>query len=146
MVFMMLAWIKKYILLIVTGCITFLAPLQGSLFFVGMISMADFITGIIKAQKAGNITSRKMINKAYAAAGYFIAILISYAVEIYFGDAIPVVKAVVAIIALTEIQSVRENIKAITGTDVLSPLTKILQRKADETEINNNTGPDSPAA
>lgn len=128
----MLTWFKKYMALMLMGGLTFIAPLQGSLLFVGMISVADFITGIMKAQKTGTITSRKMINKAYAAAGYFIAILLAHGVELYFGDAIPIVKAVVAIIALTEIQSVRENVKEITGTDVLSPLTKLLQRKTED--------------
>jgi phage-related holin len=138
MTYTMIAWFKKYIALVVLGGLTFLSPLEGSLLFVGMISMADFITGIIKAKKTGTITSRKMINKAYAAAGYFVAILLSHGVEIYFGDVIPVVKAVVAIIALTEIQSVRENIKEITGTDVLSPLTKMLQRKTEEEPEKKN--------
>lgn len=128
----MTAWTNKYLLLIIMGVATFLAPIQGSLLFVGLISIADFITGLMKAQKAGNISSRKMINKAYAAAGYFIAILVAHGVEVYIGDIAPIVKSVVAIIALTEIQSVRENVKEMTGTDVLSPLIKFLERKQSE--------------
>lgn len=127
----MATWANKYLFLVIMGVVTFLAPIQGSLLFVGLISIADFITGIMKAQKAGNVSSRKMINKAYAAAGYFIAILVAHGVEVYVGDVVPIVKAVVSIIALTEIQSVRENIKEMTGTDVLSPLIKMLQRKED---------------
>lgn len=133
---LMAAWFNKYGVLILTGIVTYLAPIQETMFFVGLISIADFVTGIMKAQKSRTITSRKMINKLYAVIGYFIAILIAHSLEGYFGDAIPMVKAVVAIIALTEIQSVRENIKEITGTDVMSPLTKILQRKTEENETN----------
>lgn len=136
MTLLMAAWINKYALLILTGIVTFIAPIQETLFFVGMISVADFVTGLMKAQKANNVSSRKMINKLYAVTGYFIGICIAHSLEGYFGDAIPMVKAVVAIIALTEIQSVRENIKEITGTDILSPLTKILQRKTEENETN----------
>lgn len=132
----MIAWANKYWMLVITGVITFLAPIQETLFFVGMISVADFVTGIMKAQKSGTISSRKMINKLYAVVGYFIGILIAHSLENYFGDAIPMVKAVVAIIALTEIQSVRENIKEISGTDILSPLTKFLQRKQEDVESN----------
>lgn len=132
----MIAWANKYWMLVITGVITFLAPIQETLFFVGMISVADFVTGVIKAQKAGNVNSRKMVNKLYAVVGYFIGILIAHSLEGYFGDAIPMVKAVVAIIALTEIQSVRENIKEISGTDILSPLTKFLQRKQEDVESN----------
>ena len=125
-------WLNKYVILIVTGIITFISPIADTLLFVGIISVFDFVTGIMKAHKSGTISSRRMINKLYAVIGYFVGILISHLLEGYFGDAIPMVKAVVAIIALTEIQSVRENIKEISGTDILSPLTKILQRKVDE--------------
>ncbi len=125
-------WLNKYVILIVTGIITFISPIADTLIFVGIISVFDFVTGIMKAHKSGTISSRRMINKLYAVIGYFVGILISHLLEGYFGDAIPMVKAVVAIIALTEIQSVRENIKEISGTDILSPLTKILQRKVDE--------------
>lgn len=127
----MATWANKYALLIITGIITFLAPIHDTLFFVGMISVADFITGIMKSHKAQKISSRKMINKVYAVVGYFIGIIIAHTLEGYFGNAIPMVKAVVAIIALTEIQSVRENIKEISGTDILSPLVKFLERKQD---------------
>ena len=125
-------WLNKYVILIVTGIITFISPIADTLIFVGIISVFDFVTGIMKAHKSGTISSRRMINKLYAVIGYFVGILISHLLEGYFGDAIPMVKAVVAIIALTEIQSVRENIKEISGTDILSPLTKILQRKVGE--------------
>lgn len=125
-------WVNKYAILIATGIITFISPIGETLLFVGVISVFDFITGIMKAHKSSTVSSRKMINKLYSITGYFIGICISHLLEGYFGDAIPMVKAVVAIIALTEIQSVRENIKEISGTDILSPLTKILQRKIDE--------------
>ena len=129
-------WLNKYAILVATGLITFIAPIHDTLIFVGVISVFDFVTGVMKAHKSGTISSRKMINKLYAVIGYLIGILISHLLEGYFGDAIPMVKAVVAIIALTEIQSVRENIKEISGTDILSPLTKILQRKGNRVAIS----------
>lgn len=117
---------------IILGILAYLAPLQSTLFFVGVVSMIDFFSGIAGAKVKGDkIQSRKMIRKFYVVFGYFCGILVSYILEGYFGDQIPMVKAVVAIIALTEIQSVRENITAITGVDILKPLERILKSKAE---------------
>jgi hypothetical protein len=50
---------------------------------------------------------------------------------VYFGDEIPLVKPVIAMIALSELQSMRENIEAITGVDLLKNLFNVLQRKSE---------------
>lgn len=122
-------YLKKYGLLIASGLISFIMPISQSLLFVGVISMFDWITGILKAKKTNTVSSSKMIRKFYSTIGYFIGIIIAHYVEIYFASEIPIVKAVVAIIALTEIQSVRENIKEISGTDILKPITNLLSKK-----------------
>jgi hypothetical protein len=49
----------------------------------------------------------------------------------YYGDADFMVKAVVAIIAVSELQSVRENIKGVTNLDILKPLINMLERKSE---------------
>lgn len=126
-------WLAKYFLLAIAALCTFLSPIVPTLFFVGMISVIDFVTGIIGAKVKGEkIQSRKMIRKFYAVFGYFCGIMIAHILEMYFGDVVPMTKAVVAIIAITEIQSVRENIEAITGVDILKPLERILKQKAEE--------------
>lgn len=115
----------------VSGLLAFLLPLTEVLIFVGFIVSCDFITGVIKAHKKGEVRSRRMIDKFYDSIGYFIGILIAHYAENFFGDAVPLVKAVVAIIALTEVQSVRENISEITGTDILKPIINLLKSKTD---------------
>ncbi len=122
---------SKFLALMVSGVIAFLLPLTEVLIFVGFIVSCDFITGVIKAHKKGNLKSRRMIDKFYDIIGYFIGILIAHYAENFFGDAVPLVKAVVAIIALTEVQSVRENISEITGTDILKPIINMLKNKTD---------------
>jgi hypothetical protein len=77
------------------------------------------------------ITSNKMIRKFYAVLSYFLAILISHVIGGYYGDADFMVKAVVAIIAVSELQSVRENIKGVTNLDILKPLINMLERKSE---------------
>lgn len=122
----------KYLAYISAGLIAFITPLAPALWFVGLLVMCDFLTGIAKAKKRGQISSARMIDKFYASVGYFLGIIVSHTVELYFGDAVPIVKAVVAIIALSELQSLRENIEAITGTDIMKPLYKFLKERSGE--------------
>ncbi len=122
---------EKYTIYLVTGLIAYLSPILASLLFVGGLVMFDWITGVIKAQKAGEISSRKMIKKFYTGSSYLVAIAAVRLCEVYFGDEIPLVKPVIAMIALSELQSMRENIQAITGIDLLKNLFNVLQRKAE---------------
>ena len=122
---------EKYFTLIVTGLIAYLSPIITSLLFVGALVMFDWITGIIKAHKLGTLNSRKMIKKFYTGASYLIAIATVRLCEVYFGDQLPLVKPLIAIIALSELQSMRENIEAITGVDLHKNLFSALQRKAE---------------
>jgi hypothetical protein len=122
---------EKYLPLILTGIIAYLSPIVTSLIFVGGLVMFDWITGMIKGSKLGTFNSRTMIKKFYTGSSYLIAIAAVRLCEVYFGDEIPLVKPLVAIIALSELQSMRENIEAITGVDVLKHLFGFLQRKSD---------------
>jgi hypothetical protein len=122
---------EKYLTLILTGIIAYLSPIVTSLIFVGGLVMFDWITGMIKGSKLGTFNSRTMIKKFYTGSSYLIAIAAVRLCEVYFGDEVPLVKPLVAIIALSELQSMRENIEAITGVDVLKHLFGFLQRKSD---------------
>ena len=122
---------EKYLAYLTTGLIAYLSPILTSLLFVGGLVMFDWITGVIKAQKAGEISSRKMIKKFYTGSSYLVAIAAVRLCEVYFGDEIPLVKPVIAMIALSELQSMRENIQAITGVDLLKNLFNVLQRKSE---------------
>jgi hypothetical protein len=122
---------EKYLPLILTGVIAYLSPIVTSLIFVGGLVMFDWITGMIKGSKLGTFNSRTMIKKFYTGSSYLIAIAAVRLCEVYFGEEVPLVKPLVAIIALSELQSMRENIEAITGVDVLKHLFGFLQRKSD---------------
>lgn len=122
---------EKYFIIVTTGLIAYLSPIITSLFFVGGLVMFDWITGMVKAHKLGTLNSRKMIKKFYTGASYLIAIGTVRLCEVYFGDGVPLVKPLIAIIALSELQSMRENIEAITGVDLLKNLFSVLQRKSE---------------
>lgn len=125
--------IEKYLPLIIAGVVAYLSPIYTSLLFVGSLVMFDWITGMIKGSKQGKFNSRSMIKKFYTGSAYLVALMMVRACELYFSDEanIPLVKPLVAIIALSELQSMRENIEAITGTDILKGLFNFLQRKSE---------------
>ena len=122
---------EKYTIYLITGLIAYLTPILTSLLLVGGLVMFDWITGVMKAHKLGTLTSRAMIKKFYTASSYLVAIGAVRLCEVYFGDNIPLVKPVIAMIALSELQSMRENIEAITGIDLLKNLFNVLQRKTE---------------
>jgi hypothetical protein len=122
---------EKYTIYLITGLIAYLTPILTSLLLVGGLVMFDWITGVMKAHKLGTLSSRAMIKKFYTASSYLVAIGAVRLCEVYFGDEIPLVKPVIAMIALSELQSMRENIQAITGIDLLKNLFNVLQRKSE---------------
>jgi phage-related holin len=122
---------EKYTIYLVTGLVAYLTPILTSLLLVGGLVMFDWITGVMKAHKLGTLSSRAMIKKFYTGASYLVAIAAVRLCEVYFGDEIPLVKPVIAMIALSELQSMRENIQAITGIDLLKNLFNVLQRKSE---------------
>jgi phage-related holin len=122
---------EKYTIYLVTGLIAYLTPILTSLLLVGGLVMFDWITGVMKAHKLGTLSSRAMIKKFYTGSSYLVAIAAVRLCEVYFGDEIPLVKPVIAMIALSELQSMRENIQAITGVDLLKNLFNVLQRKSE---------------
>ena len=121
---------EKYTIYLITGLIAYLTPILTSLLLVGGLVMFDWITGVMKAHKLGTLSSRAMIKKFYTGSSYLVAIAAVRLCEVYFGDEIPLVKPVIAMIALSELQSMRENIEAITGVDLLKNLFGFLQRKS----------------
>ena len=122
---------EKYTIYLITGLIAYLTPILTSLLFVGGLVMFDWITGVMKAHKLGTLSSRAMIKKFYTGSSYLVAIAAVRLCEVYFGEEIPLVKPVIAMIALSELQSMRENIQAITGIDLLKNLFNVLQRKSE---------------
>jgi hypothetical protein len=126
----------KYWLSIMAGFMAFFTPLKEVFFFVGIMVMADWITGIAKGLKTNTFTSAKCIIKLWTSLGYFISIIIAKSLENYTHlDAI--VKAVVGIIAISELQSLRENIQVLTKVDILKPIMNIFNNTNKQNEKIN---------
>jgi hypothetical protein len=118
----------KYALSIVAGLMAYYTPLKEVFVFVGILVFADFITGISKAIKNKNFNSSKCIRKFWVSLGYFVGISVARAFEIYIHQDV-IVKPMVAIIAVTEVQSLRENILALTQVDIIKPITNLFIKK-----------------
>ena len=118
----------KYALSIVAGLMAYYTPLKEVFVFVGILVFADFITGISKAIKNRNFNSSKCIRKFWVSLGYFVGISVARAFEIYIGQDV-IVKPMVAIISVSEVQSLRENILALTQVDILKPITNLFIKK-----------------
>jgi uncharacterized membrane protein HdeD (DUF308 family) len=118
----------KYALSIVAGLMAYYTPLKEVFVFVGILVFADFITGISKAIKNRNFNSSKCIRKFWVSLGYFVGISVARAFEIYIHQDV-IVKPMVAIIAVTEVQSLRENILALTNVDIIKPITNLFIKK-----------------
>lgn len=125
---------EKYLPFAIAAIVAYLAPIYTSLLFVGGLVMADWLTGMIKGAKQKKFNSRSMIKKFYTGSAYLIVLVLVRGCEVYFASesSVPLVKPLVAIIALSELQSMRENVQAITGVDILSHLFNFLQRKSNE--------------
>lgn len=122
---------QKYCPIILAALFAYFAPIATAMLFVGGLVMADWITGVIKGHKTNTLSSRKMIKKFYTGSSYLVVLAVVRACEIYFVVDIPLVKSVTAIIALSELQSLRENVEAITGTDPLKNVFSFIQRKGE---------------
>lgn len=132
----MTTYISKYLPYILAGLFAYLAPIKTDLIFVGALCMFDWLTGLLKGIKTHQFKSAVAIRKFWVSAGYLLGLLIGRSVEVYFNNTVPIVKPMVAIIALSEIQSLRENIQMLTGLDILKSITTLF--KSNGTKNQNN--------
>jgi phage-related holin len=119
---------SKLFTIVSVTLITFFTPISKDLFFVGSLVIADWITGMAKGVKESNFKSSIAIRKFWVSVGYFIGIIISVIVQNYFGGEIPLLKAVITIIAVSELQSLRENIISLNGVDILKPIINLVRK------------------
>ncbi len=116
----------------------FTEPIHQLIIVSGALVMIDFVVAITAAIKLKkNITSNRMGHTVAKSAGYFIAILTAFLVDILLmgeGD-LMVVKVITSVIGLTEAKSILENIKKLTGFDGWQFIIAKLKR---------STNPDKP--
>jgi len=97
-----------------------LAPIQAVLITVGILIMADLLTGIWAAkkrkEKISSSVMRRTISKMVI---YQLAVICGFLLETYLlGGILPVAKIVAGVIGMVEFKSILENSNWIVGSDI----------------------------
>ena len=113
-----------------TGFIfSFFFPIKHFLLFTIGVVIADTITGIKAARKEGKaITSKGLYRTTEKIVVYFTSILIFHGAQLTFAIPVPIVYLVSSVIAGTELFSVAENVKRITGVNLGTVIIRFFKR------------------
>jgi hypothetical protein len=113
-----------------TGFIfSFFFPIKHFLLFTIGVVIADTITGIKAAKKEGKaITSKGLYRTTEKIVVYFTSIFIFHGAQLTFAIPVPIVYLVSSVIAGTELFSVAENIKRITGVELGTLISRFFKK------------------
>lgn len=120
--------------IIITACCgfvtSFFIPIKGFLLFTIFAVFADTITGI-KAAKARKekISSRGLYRTSEKVVVYFVAIMIFEGAKNTFSIPVPITYMVAFTIATTELFSIAENIRSITGVNIGTFVVKFFKNQ-----------------
>jgi len=108
---------------------SFIFPIKHFLIFTIFVVFADTLTGIIAAKKRGEkITSKGLYRTSQKVAVYFCGIMIFHGASITFGLPFQIVYSVSFLIAFTELYSISENIKVITGVNLKTTILRFFNK------------------
>lgn len=108
---------------------SFFIPIKGFLLFSIAVVIADTITGIKAARKEGQrITSKGLYRTTEKIVVYFVSILIFEGAKNTFSIPFPITYLVASMIAGTELFSVAENVKRITGVNLGTVIVRFFKR------------------
>jgi len=108
---------------------SFFVPIKGFLIFTIFVVFADTLTGIKAAKKEGQkISSKGLYRTTEKIVVYFVAILIFEGAKNTFSIPFPITYMVAMMISATELFSVAENIKRITGVELGTLISRFFKR------------------
>jgi uncharacterized membrane protein len=108
---------------------SFFIPIKGFLLFTVAVVFADTITGIKAARKEGQkISSKGLYRTTEKIVVYFVAILIFEGAKNTFDIPFPITYMVAMMISGTELFSVAENIKRITGVELGTLISRFFKK------------------
>jgi len=108
---------------------SFFIPIKGFLLFTIAVVFADTITGIKAAKKENQrISSKGLYRTTEKIIVYFVAILIFEGAKNTFSIPFPITYMVAMMISATELFSVAENIKRITGVELGTLITRFFKK------------------
>jgi phage-related holin len=116
---------QRYALPVAAYMISYFSPAFSMMMAIGFFIVMDFITGIMAAQKRGEvISSKKMRPTITKGIGYMAAILVAHVFGKNFLPNFEVLKIVAGLIAFIEVKSLDENFRDITGKSLFKQFLK----------------------
>jgi uncharacterized membrane protein len=108
---------------------SFFFPIKHFLIFTIFVVFADTVTGIMAARKRNEpITSKGLYRTSQKVVVYFVGIMIFHGASVTFGLPSQIVYSVSFLISFTELYSISENIKSITGVNIGTLVLKFFRR------------------
>ena len=108
---------------------SFFLPIKHFLIFTIFVVFADTITGILAAKKRKEpITSKGLYRTSQKILTYFCGIMIFHGASITFGLPSQIVYSVSFLISFTELYSISENIKVITGVNLATTILRFFNK------------------
>jgi len=108
---------------------SFFLPIKHFLIFTIFVVFADTITGIMAARKRGEpITSKGLYRTSQKVVVYFVGIMIFEGAKNTFSLPLNITYMVAFTIATTELYSISENIKSMTGVNIGTLILRFFKR------------------
>jgi uncharacterized membrane protein len=108
---------------------SFFIPIKGFLLFTVFVVFADTVTGIMAARKRGEaITSKGLYRTSQKVVVYFVGIMIFEGAKNTFSLPLNITYMVAFTIATTELYSIAENIKSMTGVNIGTLILRFFRR------------------
>ena len=115
---------------VIGAVLSFIAPIQPFLWLMVGLVMADTITGIIAASRRGeNVDNKGIYRLSMKIATYFASIVSCYGVEVVLKIPGHLTYIAVGAIALTELLSILENTKIVTGANIAAIVMRLFPEK-----------------
>lgn len=120
-----------------TAALSVFAPVHAAVISAFVLILADLITGVLAAHKRGElITSNGIKATVYKIFVYESAILMAFLAQTYLtGAMLPVCNLATAVVGLTEMKSILENLDSIAGGSFF----KVLISKVDKSKSDIET-------
>jgi len=108
---------------------SFFLPIKHFLIFTIFVVFADTVTGIMAAKKRGEpITSKGLYRTSQKVVVYFVGIMIFEGAKNTFSLPLNITYMVAFTIATTELYSISENIKSMTGVNIGTLILRFFKR------------------
>ncbi len=122
-------FLKEHALTLALGAWVALTPVREITTWLLVMVAIDLVTGITKAVRAGQFVLSRGLRDTVAKVGpYLLALLAAFSLDRLLGDTDPTLARIAAVaLGGIEIKSIGENLKAITGIDMLSAVIEKLK-------------------